>query len=161
MKRITTLLAVASLALAATAAVAAAAGAHAAGAGAIVSTRSTSLGTVLVAGNGRTLYLYNADKKNKSNCSGGCAVTWPPLTTKGSPKAKGSAKSSELGTISRSGGVKQVTYDGHPLYEYIGDSAAGQTTGEAVGGFYAVSRSGAAITKSTKGTKSTSSGGGW
>jgi predicted lipoprotein with Yx(FWY)xxD motif len=147
MKRLTTLLAIAGLMLGASVAVAAASSAHSASSAAVISTRSTRLGTILVGPNGHTLYLDKKDSKDKSTCSGSCATIWPPLTTKGAPKAKGSAKSSDLGTISRSGGVKQVTYDGHPLYYFASDSGAGQTTGEDQGGFYVVSPSGAAITK--------------
>jgi predicted lipoprotein with Yx(FWY)xxD motif len=158
MKKIATLLATAGFAIGLTAAVAMASAAHTASSHAVVGTRSTSLGTVLVGTNGDTLYLSTADSKNKSNCTGSCATTWPPLTTKGSPKAKGSAKSSDLGTITRSGGVKQVTYKHHPLYYFVSDTAAGQTTGEGVGGFYVVSTKGSAITKATKQSTSTSSG---
>jgi predicted lipoprotein with Yx(FWY)xxD motif len=147
MKRLTTMLAIASVTLGASVAVAAASSAHSATSPATVSTRSTRLGTILVGPNGHTLYLDKSDSKNKSTCSGSCASIWPPLTTKGAPKAKGSAKASDLGTISRSGGVKQVTYDGHPLYYFASDSGAGQTTGEGSNGFYVVSPSGAAITK--------------
>jgi predicted lipoprotein with Yx(FWY)xxD motif len=141
-----TLLAVAGAAAGASVAVASASGAHAASA-AVVSTRSTSLGTVLVGPNGHTLYLDKSDSKDKSTCSGGCASVWPPLTTKGKPTAKGAAKASELSTFNRGGGVEQVAYDGHPLYYFASDTAAGQTSGEGSGGFYVVSPSGAAITK--------------
>jgi len=145
MKRITTLLAIAGLTLGASVTVAAASGAHAAASAAVVSTRSTSLGTVLVGTNGHTLYLDNADKKDKSTCTGSCAAIWPPLTTKGAPKAKGAAKSSALGTINRGGGVKQVVYDGHPLYYFASDSAPGKTTGQGENGFYVVGTGGKAI----------------
>jgi predicted lipoprotein with Yx(FWY)xxD motif len=155
MKKITTLLAIAGLAMGGTAAVAAASGAHASGAGAVVSTRSTSLGTVLVGPNGHTLYLDKSDPKNKATCTGSCAAIWPPLWTSGKPTAKGSVKASELGTINN-GGKKQVTYNGHPLYYFASDTKAGQTTGQNQGGFYVVSPAGSSITKSTK-----SSSGGW
>lgn len=108
--------------------------------GATVSTRHTSLGTILVGAGGRTLYLFGADKNGHSACTGPCARAWPPLMTSGKPKASGSASGSKLGEISRPGG-KQVTYNGHPLYYYFADSKAGQTRGEgstAFGGIWEV-----------------------
>jgi predicted lipoprotein with Yx(FWY)xxD motif len=157
MKKISTLLAIAAVGVGATAAVAGATSAHVAGSVAVVGTRSTSLGTILVGTDGHTLYLDVADTKNHATCTGGCASIWPALTTSGKPTAKGSANASDLGTIS-SGGKKQVTYKGHPLYYFASDSKAGQTTGQAQNGFYVVSPSGSSITKST--TKKTT-GGGW
>jgi predicted lipoprotein with Yx(FWY)xxD motif len=157
MKKISTLLAIAALGAGATAAVADATSAHVAGSAAVVGTRSTSLGTILVGTNGHTLYLDTNDTKNKSTCTGGCASVWPALTTSGKPMAKGSAKASDLGTITTAG-KKQVTYKGHPLYYFASDSAAGKTTGQAQNGFYVVSPSGASITKSAT-NKSTSSAG--
>jgi predicted lipoprotein with Yx(FWY)xxD motif len=119
-------------------------------AGAVVGTSSGSGGTFLTDGSGKALYLWVADSKNKSVCSGPCAVAWPPLTTKGAPTASGATKAGELGTITRADGSKQVTYDGHALYYYIGDTQAGQTTGQGSNGFGAkwwlVAPSGSAIT---------------
>jgi predicted lipoprotein with Yx(FWY)xxD motif len=162
MKKISTLLAIAAVGAGATAAVAGATSAHVAGSAAVVGTLSTSLGTILVGTNGHTLYLDVSDTKNHATCTGGCASVWPALTTSGKPKAKGSAKASDLGTTTN-GGKKQVTYKGHPLYYFASDSAAGQTSGQAQNGFYVVSPSGSSITKSTtkKTSSGTSSGGGW
>jgi hypothetical protein len=70
-----------------------------------------------------------------STCSGACATAWPPLIAKAAPTAGTGATASDLATISRSDGSKQVTYDGHPLYYFAGDSGAGQTNGEGVNGF--------------------------
>ena len=151
MKRITVMLAIASAMLGASVGVAVASGAHIASSVATVGTRHTSLGTILVGTNGHTLYLDSADSKNKATCTGGCAAVWPPLMTSGKPKAKGSAKASDLGTI-KSGSGKQVTYKGHPLYYFASDTAAGQTTGEGSNGFYVVSPSGKSITKSPAST---------
>jgi predicted lipoprotein with Yx(FWY)xxD motif len=88
---------------------------------ATVKTRSTSLGTILVDAKGRTLYLFEKDKNAKSACTGACAKAWPPLLTKGKPKAAGSARASRLGTTKRSDGTTQVTYNRHPLYGFIAD----------------------------------------
>jgi len=120
---------------------------------ATVKTRHGALGTYLVDSKGRTLYLWKADKGSKSTCSGSCAGAWPPLLTKGRPHAAGGASSSRLGTTRRSDGTTEVTYAGHPLYYYAGDTKAGQTTGQGNPGFgapwYVVSTSGKAITRST------------
>jgi predicted lipoprotein with Yx(FWY)xxD motif len=118
-----------------------------------VSTKSAgSLGTILVDSKGRTLYLFQADQKNKSNCSGACLAAWPPLVTNGAAKATGSAKSSMLATTTRAGGVTQVTYNGHPLYYYVGDTKTGSTNGQGLNQFgalwYVVDPAGKAITKS-------------
>jgi predicted lipoprotein with Yx(FWY)xxD motif len=83
----------------------------------------------LVDGSGRTLYLFEADTGSTSTCSGACAAAWPPATTQGAPKATGKAKASLLGTTQRSDGSMQVTYAGHPLYQYAGDTAPGDTNG--------------------------------
>ena len=84
-----------------------------------------------------------------STCSGACAQAWPPLTTSGTPKAGGKVKASLLGTTTRSDGSREVTYAGHPLYYFEGDSAPGQTTGQGSDGFgapwWVVSPAGKAI----------------
>ncbi len=101
----------------------------------VVGTTTSSLGTFLVDAKGRALYLWDADHGSKSTCNGACATDWPPLTTTGAPKASGKAKASLLGTTNRSDGSREVTYAGHPLYYYVGDTAPGQTTGEGSDGF--------------------------
>lgn len=127
---------------------------------ATVATSSTGLGTILVAGGGRTVYLFQRDSGPHSTCSSACATNWPPLTTAGAPKAGGGATAAMLGTTKRADGTTQVTYAGHPLYFFAGDSSAGQTNGQGVSAFgatwYAVAPSGAAVTKQASG----SSGGG-
>lgn len=131
----------------------------------IVKTASSPLGTILVGPNGRTLYLWVADSMNKSNCSGSCAQAWPPLTTTGKPGASGGATAADLGTIKRAGGTEQVTYKGHPLYYFAGDTGARQAKGQGSNSFgakwWVVAPSGASITKtaSTKSSSSSSSGG--
>ena len=108
---------------------------NSAGAASAVSTKTSSLGTFLVDAKGRTLYLWDADKGSMSTCTGACAQAWPPLTTTGTPKASGAVKSSLLGTTKRSDGSREVTYAGHPLYTFAGDTQPGQTTGEGSNGF--------------------------
>jgi predicted lipoprotein with Yx(FWY)xxD motif len=118
----------------------------------VVGTSSSSLGTFLVDAKGRALYLWDADHGSKSVCSGACATAWPPLTTTGMPKAGGKAESSLLGTTTRADGSREVTYAGHPLYYYAGDSGAGQTNGQGSDSFgspwWVVSPAGKAIQKS-------------
>lgn len=113
-----------------------------------VSTASTSLGTVLVDAQGRTLYLFKADKGTKSACSGACASAWPPLRVSGKPTVGGGATASELGTTQRSDGQPEVTYNGHPLYTYTGDSKSGDVNGQGLTAFgaawFALSPSGSA-----------------
>jgi predicted lipoprotein with Yx(FWY)xxD motif len=107
-----------------------------------VGTPATSLGKVLATSAGRTLYLYVPDPKNKPTCTGSCAGTWPPLRTKGKPVAGTGVKKALLGTA-KNGGKLQVTYNGHPLYTYIGDSKAGQANGEGfMGSWFVVTAAG-------------------
>ena len=128
---------------------AAAAGSGAAG-GAVVTSTTGSAGTFLTDASGKALYLWVADTTTKSTCSGGCASAWPPLTTTGAPTAAGAAKASDLGTTKRSDGSLQVTYDGHPLYYFVGDSGKGETKGQGSNSFGAkwwlVTPAGTAIT---------------
>jgi predicted lipoprotein with Yx(FWY)xxD motif len=105
------------------------------GAASAVSTKTSSLGTFLVDAKGRTLYLWDADKGSMSTCTGACAQAWPPLTTTATPKASGAVKASLLGTTKRPDGSREVTYAGHPLYTFAGDTQPGQTTGEGSNGF--------------------------
>jgi predicted lipoprotein with Yx(FWY)xxD motif len=130
------------------------------GSSATVSVASTGLGKILVDSQGRTLYLFVKDTGTKSTCSGECATAWPPLRVSGKPTAAGGAKASLLGTTPRSDGKPQVTYAGHPLYGFQGDTKAGDTTGQGNTGFgapwYVVSAAGKQITTSV----AASSGGG-
>jgi len=105
------------------------------GGAAVVKTTKGELGTFLVDGQGRALYLFEKDKGDKSTCSGACAAAWPPLTTSGKPTSGGTVQAGKLGTTTRSDGTREVTYNGHPLYLYAGDSKAGQTAGQGLDQF--------------------------
>ena len=130
---------------------------------AVVSTAKTSLGTILVNSNGRTLYLFQKDRNGKSACSGQCAVFWPPLITSGKPSVTGGAKASLIGTTRRADGRLQVTYNHHPLYTFAKDKKAGQTTGVGVNAFGAVwgAVSPAGVNVQKPATTPPSSGGGY
>ena len=116
-----------------------------------VSLRSTQLGQILVDGNGRTLYLYEADKSVISTCYGDCASVWPPLLTGGSPVAGPGVNQSLLSTTKRSDGSLEVVYGGHPLYYFVSDKQAGDTTGQAITSFganwYVISAAGGKVDK--------------
>jgi predicted lipoprotein with Yx(FWY)xxD motif len=116
-----------------------------------VSLHRTSLGMILVAANGHTLYLFGKDRNDKSACSASCAQFWPPLLTRGKPSAGPGVKASLLGTTKRSNGSLQVTYNNHPLYGFLLDKRAGQTNGEGLSKFgakwYALSAKGTAVVK--------------
>lgn len=118
---------------------------------AVVMTKTGSAGTYLTDGSGKSLYLFAADSGGKSVCTGGCAAAWPPLTTTGKPTAGSGATASMLTTFTRSDGTTQVVYNGHPLYYYAADTAAGQTSGQGLNQFgglwWLVSPAGAAIQK--------------
>jgi predicted lipoprotein with Yx(FWY)xxD motif len=100
-----------------------------AGAAAVDVADNAQLGEILVDSQGRTLYLFEKDGTDQSNCSGTCAQVWPPLTTDGSPKAGEGVTASKLGTLKRDDGSTQVAFDGHPLYLYAEDTAPGDTNG--------------------------------
>lgn len=130
----------------------------------VIGTHSTSIGTVLVNAQGKTLYWFAKDTSTTSNCTGACATYWPPVI--GTPKAAGGAKlTMGFGTIKRSGGQLQATYDGHPLYTYAGDTSAGQTGGNGKnlsGGYWwAMTPSGAKPSAAPSASASSSSGGGY
>jgi len=91
---------------------------------------------VLTDAGGLTLYWFAPDTSTSSECTGSCAAYWPPVS--GAPTA-GPGVTGRLGTIKRPGGGLQATYDGHPLYTYIGDSGPGQANGNQLdlnGGFW-------------------------
>ena len=119
------------------------------GGAATVKTASTPLGTILVDGSGRTLYLFERDTTSTSTCDGSCATDWPPLTTTGRASAAGRTQASMLGTTRRADGTTEVTYAGHPLYYYIGDGGPGDTNGQNVDAFgaewYVLAPSGHAV----------------
>ena len=129
---------------------------------ATVSATSTSLGMVLVDGSGWTLYLFEKDQPNQSACAGACAAAWPVDQTSGTPKAGSGVTASMLGTITRSDNTTQVTYNKHPLYDYAGDSGAGQHNGQGVDAFgarwFAVTPAGGAV---SGGATAPASGGGY
>ena len=95
-----------------------------------VTTGTSSLGTILTGATGRALYLFEKDTGGKPACSGACAQGWPPLLTTGTPAAVAGVSMSLLGTVKRADGTVQVTYAGHPLYYFVGDTKPGDIKGE-------------------------------
>jgi predicted lipoprotein with Yx(FWY)xxD motif len=108
------------------------------------------LGKILVDSRGRTLYLFQKDVGTRSSCTGACAAAWPPLRATGKPTAGTSLAAAKLGTTPRADGKPQVTYNGHPLYLYSADQAAGDSNGQGVnafgGGWFALSAAGNRVT---------------
>jgi predicted lipoprotein with Yx(FWY)xxD motif len=114
-----------------------------------VSTAHTKLGTVLADAKGRTLYLFEKDKGPMSSCYGACAAVWPPLTSHGKAMGGTGIAAAKLGASRRTDGTAVVTYGGHPLYTYAGDTKRGDVKGQGLDQFgaewYVVAPSGRKI----------------
>jgi predicted lipoprotein with Yx(FWY)xxD motif len=113
----------------------------ASGGGTVSTAEVGGLGTVLVDSEGMTVYEFAKDQGTTSSCYGACEQGWPPVIAEGKPSAGEGAMSSQLGTTKRKDGTMQVTYAGHPLYTFAGDSAPGEANGNestAFGGKWSV-----------------------
>jgi predicted lipoprotein with Yx(FWY)xxD motif len=115
-----------------------------------IGTAALRPGTALVDGTGHALYLFDADTGTTSTCTGACAQVWPPLLAgDAAPGATGGAQAALLGTSQRADGTSQVTYAGHPLYRFAGDTGPGEVRGQGIhnfgGGWYVVAPDGRGI----------------
>ncbi len=129
-----------------------------------IMTRSTSKGTVLTNAQGKTLYWFAIDTPTASKCTGTCLQYWPPVIGKPAAAA-GTSLPKGFGTITRSNGQIQATYDGHPLYTYAADTAPGMIGGNGLnlsgGLWWAMTPTGAKLGSASAGSGSSSSGGGY
>ena len=98
-------------------------------------TVDAKIGKVLTDEAGMTLYIFDKDAANTSNCSGSCAKSWPPYAAAAGDKAEG-----QFGIIARADGSRQWTINGQPLYYWVKDKKVGDTTGDGVGGVWHVVR---------------------
>jgi predicted lipoprotein with Yx(FWY)xxD motif len=118
-------------------------------AAATVGVGQSGLGAILVDGSGRSLYLFEKDTGTTSTCYDACAGYWPPALTSGTPQVTGTAVGTLVGTTARRDGQKQLTYAGHPLYYFVGDSKPGTASGEGLknfgGGWYVLAPDGKKI----------------
>jgi predicted lipoprotein with Yx(FWY)xxD motif len=101
-------------------------------------------GDVLVAANGMTLYTFDKDAANKSNCNDGCLKAWPALIAAADTKVSG-----EFSIVTRDDGVKQIAMNGKPLYFYVADQKAGDVTGDGSGGVWHAIRNGQSASQNT------------
>jgi predicted lipoprotein with Yx(FWY)xxD motif len=92
-------------------------------------------GSALVNGDGLPLYVFSLDTEGTSACTDDCAAEWPPLASQGSPVAGDGVDATLLGTITRDDGTMQVTYNGHPLYTFVEDTAPGDAAGQGMAEF--------------------------
>ncbi len=130
----------------------AAAGTASAATGRVIKTGKVSpYGSILQDSRGRSIYLFTKERSSTSRCYGECAKEWPPVLTKGEPRARGGARQSKLGTTRRRSGKTQVTYNGHPLYYYVDETRANQVLCQGVfefgGLWYVMNARGHAIKK--------------
>ena len=103
----------------------------------VASAQKAKVGRVIVDAQGRTLYRFTAEAQGRPVCTGACVDTWPPATV----NAAG-ALPAHVATVKRDDGALQLTYDGHPLYRYAGDSSKADAKGEGVGGQWYVVKAG-------------------
>ena len=87
-------------------------------AGTTIITADSEFGTILYDASGQPIYLFDLEATSRPECYGECAQAWPPVLTKGTPRATGAVRSDLLGTTRRSDGSTQITYAEHPLYFY-------------------------------------------
>ena len=102
---------------------------------AVVDLRSSKLGQTLVDGQGRTLYLFEADTAGNSTCQGACASAWPPYLSNSATRPGNGVSGALLDSSPRGDGATQVTYHGHPLYYYAGDDRPGDAAGQGLDQF--------------------------
>lgn len=111
-----------------------------------LSIASSRYGKIIVDSSGRTLYLFDAERSTEPKCYGPCAAAWPPLSTATAPVSGSDLSQGLIATALRSDGSLQVTYNGHPLYYYVGDRAPGEIKCQAVfeygGGWYVLDAQG-------------------
>ncbi len=123
--------------------------------------KSKKYGQILVDGSGRTLYFATTGNGKPFRCGAGCAGVWPPLLTKGNPRAGSGVSAKVLRAVKR-GKSLQVTYHGHPLYLFAGDTGAGQVKGEGIrnfgGTWYLLSVGGAPVKAALAAAKNASGG---
>jgi predicted lipoprotein with Yx(FWY)xxD motif len=99
--------------------------------------QDAKLGAILTGEAGKTLYVLTKDTSGVSTCAGDCAATWPPFTLETGETVQGGAGATgTLATMTRADGGTQVTYNGAPLYYFSGDTSAGTTNGQSVGGVW-------------------------
>jgi predicted lipoprotein with Yx(FWY)xxD motif len=129
----------------------------------------SGLGTVLVNQKGQTLYMLTSEKGGKITCtaSNGCLHAWPEINLPSgvtAAKAGSGVQSSLLGTVKGGAGKTEVTYNGWPLYTFIGDSSAGMAKGQGLNNFggiwYVLNTSGNPVTAKTASSSSSSSSSG-
>ena len=131
----------------------------------VVKIAATSAGKVIVAANGRTLYVFAADSPGTSTCTGSCAQAWPPVLVTSRSLGHSSDVKAKLSTITRSDGKTQLAINGLPVYTFSGDSAAGQDHGQGLnssgGLWWVIGPNGTPIkAAATSGSGSTSGGSG-
>ena len=116
--------------------------------GTVITERNSSYGQILADAADRTIYLFTRDRSTASTCYGACASAWPPVLTQGTPRPA-HGLTHPLGTTRRRDGRLQVTYNGHPLYYYVGDVQPGEILCQNVeqygGTWLVVSRGGSAV----------------
>jgi predicted lipoprotein with Yx(FWY)xxD motif len=107
---------------------------------AVSSTANNEFGTILTDGNGRTLYFFDNDKpiKPQSSCTDQCVKAWPIVNASNGSAVGAGVDAAKLGHIVRSDGQEQLTYNNWPLYTFSGDTAAGETNGQGIGGIWHV-----------------------
>ena len=119
------------------------------GSGMKLTTASSGYGTVLALSNGQTVYMFTADTTTSSACNSTCVTIWRPVAG-GKVVGGAGVSGANLGSISRSDGSKQLTYNGHPLYTYVGDNSSGSVSGQNINSFgghwYLVSPAGSRVT---------------
>jgi predicted lipoprotein with Yx(FWY)xxD motif len=113
----------------------------------VSSAQKAKVGDVIVDAQGRTLYRFTAEAQGRPVCTGACVGTWLPATV-----ASATGLPAHVATVKRDDGALQLTYEGHPLYRYAGDSSPADANGEGIGGQWYVIKAG--------GASSTSGGGG-
>ena len=127
--------------------------------GALLAAATTPLGSILVDGKGRTIYMFAADSGGKSACTGSCLTYWPPVPAPATLPSALTGVTAPIASITRDDGTKQLTVDGRPVYTYVGDKDPGATSGQGLnlsGGLWWVLSPSGAVIKATAGSASPS-----
>jgi predicted lipoprotein with Yx(FWY)xxD motif len=119
----------------------------------------TTAGDALVGAGGKTLYWNTTETKSTIVCTGKCAAIWPPFTleTGGKSTAGQGVTAGWLATVTRPDGKTQVTYNGHPLYYFASDTAAGDATGQGISGIWFIATSNGKLPSASASAKATAS----